>query len=258
MDDLVIREGEHWRLSQAENVRIPGYLIVENVAWKTRFAELTPEEGVELTEILSIAEQILTRILEPERVYVLRFGEEVEGIHFHVVPRTRALLDAYLASVEDSPPYTGAKIVLWAWENHPTLGVVDSDIRDFVAAAREEAARKTDRTEPSYRDLVPVFHGSYVDVVALQAALGARGLTTFIPNENIKVSDPFITGANALEFNLMAPEEEAVAVREAIREFRGPWEEREPEPTPSRRGWLLVIVLMFGLPLVTWLVSLLI
>ena len=56
-----------------------------------------------------------------------------------------------------------------------------------------------------YTDLVPVFCGTHVEVMTLRSAIEAHGFTTFVPSENMKLMDPFVTGANALTMTLVTP-----------------------------------------------------
>ncbi len=136
MDAFELRTGRHFRLSQSYGFRFPGYLFVESLVPLTRIGDIGPEARAELHDLLADAEKLAERLVAPERVYVLRFGEEDPTVHFHVVPRTRRLLDAYLADVDDEPPFSGAAIVAWLWRNAATLGFTDADVRDFVTRAR--------------------------------------------------------------------------------------------------------------------------
>ena len=133
---FLIGETASFRTVQAAGYRIPGYLIVEDRHHRTRLADLSLAERTELASHLAAAERVLDDLVKPERVYVLRFGEEVPAIHFHVVPRTKSLVEAYLAEVEDAPPYRGAAIMDWLWKNHQTLEWTDAEIAEFVAHAR--------------------------------------------------------------------------------------------------------------------------
>lgn len=72
-----------------------------------------------------------------------------------------------------------------------------------------------------YRELVPVFHGPLSEATILRGALAARGLETLISNEVIKSLHPFVTGANALDVELVAPESDAESVRSEIEKLRG-------------------------------------
>lgn len=80
--------------------------------------------------------RIVRELVAPERIYTLRFGEMNPRIHFHVIPRTARVAEAYAGEVEDAPPYNGARLVDWLWTRHASLGFTDGELRDFVAAAR--------------------------------------------------------------------------------------------------------------------------
>lgn len=69
---------------------------------------------------------------------------------------------------------------------------------------------------PTYRDLVPVFSGDYARAVLVRSALEANGIEAFIPNENIRVADPFMTGANALDVTLVVAAHRADAAAEVL------------------------------------------
>ena len=85
---------------------------------------------------MGLAEGLLHRLLRPERIYALKFGEEVPAVHFHVVPRSADLAAAYRAATGDAPPLSGAAIVDWVWSNHDLLGHTDEAIGEFIERAR--------------------------------------------------------------------------------------------------------------------------
>src|SRR5512144_2119573 len=58
--------------------------------------------------------------------------------------------------------------------------------------------------------------GPLPEVLVLQAALGAEGFDTYIPDANMKAIDPFITGGNIFFATLQARASESAAVSEAI------------------------------------------
>lgn len=71
-------------------------------------------------------------------------------------------------------------------------------------------------TSPTYRNLVPVFHGKYARAVLLRSTLEANGIEAFIPNENIKVADPFATGAGALVVEVVVAADRVEAAAEVL------------------------------------------
>ena len=77
-----------------------------------------------------------------------------------------------------------------------------------------------EETGSGFRELETVFVGSWPEVLALQAALAARGEETFVADAMLKTIDPFITGGDVLGVRLQAPADRAKAVADAIRELR--------------------------------------
>jgi len=75
--------------------------------------------------------------------------------------------------------------------------------------------------EVEFQDLTTVFEGSISEVMAVKAALGARGFETYTQDDQTKVMDPFITGGNVFLVTLRAPTDTAPAILEILREVRG-------------------------------------
>jgi hypothetical protein len=140
MDSLDIWASDIVKISHARSYRLPGYLFVEGVSAKL----IDSGERIRTKEALALAtvraENIVNELLNPEKVYVLRFGESSANEHFHIIPRSDALLQKYLSENADSAPYNGAKITSWLWENSTSFGYTERDINDFVSRARAHAA----------------------------------------------------------------------------------------------------------------------
>lgn len=140
MDSLDIWAFGPVKITHARNYRLPGYLFVEG-------ASDTPysiRAQIELKEALALAtikaENLVRALLNPQKVYVLKFGESSEKEHFHIIPRTAALLQHYLSGNDDAFPYNGAKITSWLWAHSSSLGHTEAEIRNFVLSARSHAA----------------------------------------------------------------------------------------------------------------------
>jgi len=140
MSDKLIFETANFTAEQASGYRLPGYVIVQLKPAGTHLAALTPEQSAELMTCLAEAERLVQELVEPERIYLMKFGEMVPQIHFHVVPRTAALAAAYQAEVDDDPPLNGARVVAWLWDRHASLGHTDAELADFATRARASAA----------------------------------------------------------------------------------------------------------------------
>jgi hypothetical protein len=61
-----------------------------------------------------------------------------------------------------------------------------------------------------------IFAGPFSRALALQAALGAKGIPARIPDELVKVMDPFITGANPLAVEVRVPAAVAAEAQEIV------------------------------------------
>jgi len=139
-DSFTIWTSKSFRIAHAYSYRLPGYLFVENLVDARSLNSLSPEASGELGDALALAERLIHKIIHPERLYILKFGESDDRIHFHLIPRTRKLLDAYLATETDEPPYNGARITAWLWKNADQLGHSTEEIDAFVKTAKAEIA----------------------------------------------------------------------------------------------------------------------
>jgi diadenosine tetraphosphate (Ap4A) HIT family hydrolase len=136
MRQNLIHESRHFTTRQASDTRVPGHLVVASRGDCTSLDAFTPDQAADLMRCLVRAETLLQHLLQPERIYILKFGEAVPQIHFHVFPRTARLLQAYLGHVADQEPYSGARLMDWVWTHRASTGFAEEEIRSFVDAAR--------------------------------------------------------------------------------------------------------------------------
>jgi hypothetical protein len=61
-----------------------------------------------------------------------------------------------------------------------------------------------------------VFSGPMSEALVCQGLLDSNGLATHLLDQNIKVIDPFITGANAFDVQLQVPAEDVRAAKEML------------------------------------------
>jgi len=102
---LRVYEDEHFTAEQCAGCAVPGYLIVRLEGPATSLAALGSEEAARLGAVLARA----------ERVYCLAFAEVDPRLHFHLFPRTRAVLAAYRAATgTGSEPVNGPRLFEWA------------------------------------------------------------------------------------------------------------------------------------------------
>ncbi|MCU0725843.1 MAG: hypothetical protein MUE73_08660 [Planctomycetes bacterium] len=114
--------------------------------------------------------------------------------------------------------------------------------------------------DPGYTELESVFEGEIGEATVLRASLRAAGFETVVPSENIKVTDPFVTGAGALYVSLRARRDEAEQVRAVIAELRARAAAEEDDPVDRellhrarrriRLGWIVVLAILLGFPTV--------
>jgi hypothetical protein len=78
-----------------------------------------------------------------------------------------------------------------------------------------------------------VFTGSMSEVLIKQGLLESNGIPTNIPDLNIKVIDPFVTGANALSVKLQTPESLAEEAEEILAWRPDPVADAEPRRDPK-------------------------
>lgn len=139
MSNLTIFETDHFVASQARDYKVPGYVIVQCKTPCEYVADLTPEQATDLFQSLARAEALVRDLLQPERIYNLKFGEALPTVHFHIFPRTREIGDAYAKFSGDQHPYSGARLMDWIWFHHDSLGYTEKQIQDFVDQARSLA-----------------------------------------------------------------------------------------------------------------------
>ncbi len=75
-------------------------------------------------------------------------------------------------------------------------------------------------SETESQGLTVVFHGELSEATILRSALEAAGFDTFMEDENLKVTDPFATGAGPMWVKLLAREEDAADITAAVEELR--------------------------------------
>ena len=138
--DYLIQETDRFTIKQSDLYRVPGYLIIESKADLTTVTEFDSEASVDLLQCVATAETLLQKLLQPERIYIMKFGEMNPRVHFHVFPRTKRIGDAFRSALGEDAPYNGARLVDWVWSNHESLGFTDDDIEKVLNVAQKEIA----------------------------------------------------------------------------------------------------------------------
>jgi len=86
-EDLVIIRTEDWLINHRADSALPGYLIVGARVPANELAHLSARALAELGKLLATAQSVLTAILNPEHLYIGRYGHAAgHAIHFHIIP----------------------------------------------------------------------------------------------------------------------------------------------------------------------------
>lgn len=110
---MIVFKDSHFSLEHPDNCGIPGYLILRPLTAVNSLSDLAPEALTELGPLMARAMAAIQKVTSPERIYVLRFGEEVEAIHFHLFPRFREMAALYKQLHPSQPVASGAQMFDW-------------------------------------------------------------------------------------------------------------------------------------------------
>jgi diadenosine tetraphosphate (Ap4A) HIT family hydrolase len=125
--DLVILQTEDWMINHRVDSALPGYLILATRMPTNELCLLNPRALAELGTLLAKAQLALKAILNPEHLYIGRYGHMAgHALHFHIIPvcgwvkqsffsdpRYRVLQDLSEHSTVDETD--GAELTLFIW-----------------------------------------------------------------------------------------------------------------------------------------------
>lgn len=125
---------------------VPGYLVLCSRRPATSLTDLTGDGREELGVTLDLLERAVSSIIKPDRIYMLRFSEALDTLHFHIFPRTAELGARFaLENAGDELALNGPAVFMWA---RRTFAVADGaklsrqtietgeEIRRWIAAQR--------------------------------------------------------------------------------------------------------------------------
>lgn len=126
-EHLIILETEHWVLNHHMASALPGYLML-GARTAGALADLPEAAQAELGVLLARIQRIMQRELQPEHLYISRYGHDAGWpVHFHCIPvyawveelfwqdeRYRALR-AFDYGAVASPVTDGAELTLFIW-----------------------------------------------------------------------------------------------------------------------------------------------
>ncbi|WP_166507519.1 HIT domain-containing protein [Nostoc sp. 106C] len=83
-----ICEDDYWIVEHSlVPVLLSGYLIIKLKRHCENLADLTPQEAIALSPIIRKTCLALSRVMKPAKIHVCSWGEQIQPIHFHVIPR---------------------------------------------------------------------------------------------------------------------------------------------------------------------------
>lgn len=84
----LIYEDDYWIVEHSlVPVIVSGYLIIKLKRHCENLADLTPQEASALGPIIRKTCLALSRVKKPAKIHVCSWGEQIQHIHFHVIPR---------------------------------------------------------------------------------------------------------------------------------------------------------------------------
>ena len=126
---------------------VPGYMILTPTPSSQSIAELTYRQRARLGGVLAKVEEAVAKATGAERVYVLRFSEGLETVHFHIFPRTAELEARYREATGLSGPRNGEEMFAWARHQYKVDALSDLTTRtsDMVRSMCAGAGRTSDK-----------------------------------------------------------------------------------------------------------------
>ncbi len=139
-DNLILAD-EFATLEHARFCAVPGYLVLRVKTRAESFGDLSTGQAQRLGGLLASASSAVETVTKADRVYCLSFCEENRKLHFHLFPRTEALLAAYHeATGTAGQPVDGPRLFAWARQAYPLGAKVPSSWpkpADLCTALRE-------------------------------------------------------------------------------------------------------------------------
>lgn len=117
MADDPILHNDRFELRQANFCALPGYLILRLAGPARSLGELDEATAAALGALLTRAARALEEVAGADRVYVLSFAEVDRQLHFHLLPRSSWLAEAFrLATGAGAGPIDGPRLFQWVRE----------------------------------------------------------------------------------------------------------------------------------------------
>jgi diadenosine tetraphosphate (Ap4A) HIT family hydrolase len=136
-DPYLVYQDADFRVEHCKTCALPGYLILTVLRPCESFAQLPPALAGALGVLLSRSVAAIEKLTGAPTVYVLRFGEELRQVHFHLFPRGEEFAKAYRENhPERAGPINGSLMFDWA-RKFFALSEPKTALREAAAALRE-------------------------------------------------------------------------------------------------------------------------
>lgn len=136
---LHIFEDNHFTVDHCSDVLIPEYLIIKPKTKVLYLPDLPEGHLLSLGVILAKLEKILYDILKPENIYILKFEEKHQFVHFHIFPRSKELLRCYLT--ENSSNDRNAPLIFdWSrkkYRSNSKKVTFDTSVNEIIKKIKE-------------------------------------------------------------------------------------------------------------------------
>lgn len=105
-------EDDLFSLEPCREPPLSGYLILRMKQPAPSAGALDSLAAARLGQVLARAVQAIEEATDADRVYILSFCELDRNLHFHLFPRTAALLEAFRSDGHDGP-IDGPRLFVW-------------------------------------------------------------------------------------------------------------------------------------------------
>jgi diadenosine tetraphosphate (Ap4A) HIT family hydrolase len=150
--NLILRT-PYWSLSHRADSALPGYLILGARTPTNELALMSPAALTELGQLLAKAQQALQTLLNPDHLYIGRYGHTTgHPFHFHLIPICRWVKQSFFAdpryrvlqTLSERPVDSetdGAEMTLYVWrefcENSTHPAIHGPPVGDVIRQLRE-------------------------------------------------------------------------------------------------------------------------
>lgn len=154
---FIVHQTEHWTINHRLDSALPGYLMLSARQMTQSLAQLPAQALAELGVLQARIQQVIEVHLQPERLYIGRFGHSAgHAIHFHCMPvyawvqalfwqdqRYRAL-QAFGSTDSAAAQTDGAELTLFIWrefcERPDPPPIQGPSVTCVIAGLREQFA----------------------------------------------------------------------------------------------------------------------